>query len=73
MFAAPVGQKSQTFAATVARAVDADVVEMGQPQAMNREAATTDIAGDFLEHVMLGASLRHDAQDADAKTIRLPK
>jgi len=47
----PVHQKTKTFARTILRLTDADVIEIAQPQPMHREAASADLAGDFAERV----------------------
>lgn len=66
MFASPVTKKTQAFAGAIGRGADADVVNVGKPQAMNDEGPPADLARDFLEDIMLRAFPAGDGEQSDA-------
>jgi hypothetical protein len=57
VFAVAVPKVAETFARGVARGVNADVIDVGKPEAMHGERPATDVAADFLEDVVLRAAL----------------
>jgi len=65
VFAVAVPEKAETLAGTVARTIHANVVEIGQAQAMHGKAAAADVARDFLEDVV-----KRPARVGDGKKAR---
>ena len=68
----PVSQEAQTFTGALFRASEANVVELPQSQAMNREAPATDLAGDLMEGIEVGAFIGRDRKDAHPINGRRP-
>jgi len=69
MLAPAVPEKPQALARRLARRADADVIEIRQPKSMHREAAAADVAGDFLEYVVLRTVFVRNREEADAKGV----
>src|SRR5689334_17066968 len=63
-------QEPLALAGAVLRPAHAHVVHRSQPQAMQRETATADLAGDFAEGVVARRTAGGDAERTDAVTVR---
>lgn len=66
MLALIMRHEPHAFAGAIARGADAGVIERAQAQAMHREAAAADFAGDFLKDVVGVFFSGRDAKDARA-------
>ena len=71
MLAALVAQEAQAFARALLDRADADVIEVAQAQAVQREGTAADIARKFLEGVVARLPAVGDAHEADAAGARL--
>src|SRR2546425_9278265 len=72
MLATPVGEEAQALAGAVHRRADADVVELPQPQLVNRKPPAPDETGDLVERVERRGRPDADAKDSDAVAERRP-
>jgi len=66
MAADAMGQKAQAFARTFRGLANADVVKRTEAELVQRKAATTNFAGDFVESVMRQTTAIFYAKNADA-------
>ena len=69
--AAISGQKPHTFAGTIGRLADANVVEISEAEAVDFKAATADFAANFAERVVLRDVADLNAEYPDATLVAL--
>src|SRR4051812_9673384 len=70
MLASAMREETQAIAGTIFGVADADVIEVGQAETMDRKAAAADVTGNLFEHIIMGAAILGDAQHADAEAVR---
>ena len=73
MLASSVAQEAQAFARGLPRRADADVIEVGESEPMQREATAADVARDFAKYVEIRSEFFRNREDANAAVIGRPK